>query len=80
MSTQQMKKSIEELLEKEAPEQTEKEKIEALQQLGIQLCKTPSGRRFWKKKRKFIKRYIMGSDTELPDFDLLLLRNTEGKY
>jgi hypothetical protein len=71
------KKSIEELLEKETPEQTEKERTEALQQLKIYLCKTPSGRRFWRNKARHIKGYVMGSSSELPDFDdVLLQKNT----
>jgi len=75
MNALPMKKSIEELLQKETPEQTEKERTEALQELEIQLCKTPSGRRFWRKKARHIKRYVMGSSAELHDFDLLV-RNT----
>jgi hypothetical protein len=72
MNALPVKKSIEELLEKETPQRTEKEKTEALQELESQLCKTPSGRRFWKKKGRHIKRYVIGSNPELPDFNLLL--------
>ena len=81
MSTQPTKKSIEELLEKETPEQTEKERTEVLQELEIYFCKTAEGRRFWRKKGRHIKRYVMGSSTELLDDDddnnnKLLLRNS----
>jgi hypothetical protein len=75
MNALPIKKSIEDLLEKENPEQTEKQRTEALQELKIQLCKTPSGRRFWRKKAMHIKRYVMASSAELHDFDLLV-RNT----
>jgi hypothetical protein len=74
-----MKKSIEELLEKETPEQTEKERTEVLQELEIYFCKTAEGRRYWRKKGKRIKSYVMGSSTELPDNDddnNVVLRNT----
>jgi hypothetical protein len=86
MSTQPMKKSIEELLEKETPEQTEKERTEVLQELEIYFCKTAEGRRFWRKKGRRIKRYVMGSTAELLDDDdndnnnKLLLRNTRMRY
>jgi hypothetical protein len=50
-----MKNSIEELLEKENPEKTEKEKTKVLQELKIYLCKTPAGRRIWRKKREVSK-------------------------
>jgi len=86
MSTQPMKKSIEELLEKETPEQTEKERTEVLQELENYFCKTAEGRRFWRKKGRRIKRYVMGSTAELLDDDdndnnnKLLLRNTRMRY
>jgi hypothetical protein len=82
MSTQPMKKSIEELLEKETPEQTEKERTEVLQELEIYFCKTAEGRRYWRKKGGHIKSYVMGSSAELPDYDKdnLLLRNTRMRY
>jgi hypothetical protein len=84
MSTQPMRKSIEELLEKETPEQTKIERTEVLQELEIYFCKTAEGRRFWRKKGRRIKRYVMGSSAELPDSDEdnnnLLLRNTRRRY
>jgi hypothetical protein len=52
MNALPVKESIEELLEKENPEQTEKEKTEALQELEIYLCKTALGRKIWKKKER----------------------------
>jgi hypothetical protein len=61
MNALPVKKSIEELLEEENPEQTEKERIEALQELEIYFCKTTVGRRFWRKKGSRIKRYVMSS-------------------
>jgi trimethylamine:corrinoid methyltransferase-like protein len=61
MNALPMKESIEELLEKENPEQTEKEKTEALQELEIYFCKTPAGRRIWRKKGSSIKRFVMSS-------------------
>jgi hypothetical protein len=47
--------------ERENPEQTEEEKTEVLQELEIHLCKTPAGRRIWRKKVRGIKRYVMSS-------------------
>jgi hypothetical protein len=73
MNALPVKRSIEELLEKETPERTEEEKTEALQELEVYFRKTPSGRKFWRKKGRHIKRYVMGSSPELPDFDHLLL-------
>jgi hypothetical protein len=76
MNALPLKKSIEELFEKETPEQTEEERTEALQELEMYLCKTPSGRRFWRKRARHIKRYVMSSSAELPDFDDIPPRNT----
>jgi hypothetical protein len=61
MNALPVKKSIEELLEKETPERTEEERTEALQELEIYFCKTPAGRRIWRKKERHIKRFVMSS-------------------
>jgi hypothetical protein len=61
MNALPLKESIEELLEKENPEQTEKEKTEVLQELETYFCKTPAGRRIWRKKERRIKRFVMSS-------------------
>jgi hypothetical protein len=75
-----MTKSIEEILKKEAPEQTVKQMTEALQELEIYFCKTAEGKRFWKKKGRRIKSDFMRSNAELSDNNNLIQKNTPKRY